>query len=167
MVLYAWLQKYSAIDICKHSRLNMKYHPIIPNNPLIDFSIIGHNDMPPRIPSFWYHSTISPNTLFSRTSRRYPHTEVFWILKEWKSNRMLIWRASWLRRQEEWWPSLLRLFWRIWRRTAWLHRRPAAIPGWPPGRQAEEGPWPGAGLWIFQNTEGRMPNSSWGRREWS
>ena len=21
----------------------MKYHPIIPNNPLIDFSIIGHN----------------------------------------------------------------------------------------------------------------------------
>ena len=31
------LQKYSAIDICKHSRLNMKSHPIFPNTPLIYF----------------------------------------------------------------------------------------------------------------------------------
>ena len=87
MVLHSWLQKYSAINIRKHSCLNMKSHPIIPNNPLIVFSIIGHNDMPPRIHSFWYHSTISTNPLFSRTSRRCPHTEVFWILKGWMYGR--------------------------------------------------------------------------------
>ena len=37
MVTRSRLKQYSAIDICKHSRLNMKSHPIFPNNPLINF----------------------------------------------------------------------------------------------------------------------------------
>lgn len=52
MVTRSRLKQYSAIDICKHSRLNMKSHPNIPNNSIIIFSFIGNIDMPPRIPSF-------------------------------------------------------------------------------------------------------------------